>query len=121
MITTARDHTDYTSNVRALASVIANAAPEVQLDRAAESCTYSGYELRMYRWFMERIVVSVNGDTVYVKHPVGRNCSASRGDGWATSLIERALEMLDDSPYAIPLEAGLITHEYPGCTSYRAS
>jgi hypothetical protein len=112
---------DYTANLRALASVTANVAPEIQIDRAAESCTYSGYELRMYRYFMQRLNIVVRDGKLLVSHPVGKQLSASRGDGWATSLIERALELLEGSPYEIPLEAGLITHERPGCTSYQAA
>ena len=112
---------DYTANIQALASVVANVAPEIQITRAAESCTYSGYELRMYRWYMERIRIRPIGNTVYVHHPVGQRLSASRGYGWSTSLIERALELLEGTPYEIPLEAGLITDHRPGLTSYRAA
>jgi len=104
--------------LRALAAVTAHVAPEIQLDRAAESCTYSGYELRMYRWFMERVTVSLMGDTVAVFHPHGKYCSATRGDGWATSLIERALELLQGGPYEIHYEAGYITHVRAGLTTF---
>lgn len=112
---------DYSSNVRALAAVITHVAPEVQLTRAAESCTYSRYEYRRYAWFMGRVSVHVSDGKVTLRYPVGKYVTSNVGYGWATSLIERALELLEDSPHAIPLEAGLIDHEFPGCTSYTAS
>lgn len=111
----------YETNLRALTSVIANIAPEIQVGRAAESCTYSKLEYRRYEWFMGKVKVSLMGDEVAVFFPVGRYCTESRGYGWATSLIERSLELLEGSPYEIPLEAGLITDVRPGLVTYRAA
>ena len=111
----------YNVNVRAAASVIANVAPRIQLDRAAESCTYSKGEYRLYDWFLGKVRVSVMGDELCVFYPVSPAISNNQGDGWATSLIERALELLEGSPYEIPLEAGLITYVRPGLTTYRAA
>jgi hypothetical protein len=112
---------NYIANIRATASVTANVAPDVQIKRAAESCTYSVREYRLYSWFLGKVKVAVMGDELCVFYPTGQSVSPSRGDGWATSLIERALELLDGSPYEIPLEAGLITHVRPGLTTYRAA
>jgi hypothetical protein len=113
---------DYTAQVRALASVIANVAPGEKYRRMQESAVFTAYEIRMFAWWTARVRVSVAGDKVTLTYPptIGR-WSPQRLDAWATQLIEGAMGMLEGGPYEIDYRVGVIEFERPGVTSYQAS
>lgn len=109
---------DYSTNIRAIGLVIAHIAGAVNLERMRESCTHSAAEIRMYEWWIARVGVHTSGGKVTLTYPARVFRSTSRADAWATSLIERGLELVEGSPYTIDYRVGEISWDRPGVTSY---
>jgi hypothetical protein len=116
---TVEHHMNYTAKVAALASVIANVAPEHKLTRMRDNVLHTAYEIRMFEWWIGKLQIRPEGSKVTLTYPpkVGR-WSPQRLDAWATTLIEGAMEMLTGGPFEIDYRVGVIEFERPGCTSY---
>lgn len=113
---------DYTANVRALASVIANVATGDKLTRMRDSVVFTAYEIRIFKWWSGKLQVKTEGSKVTLTYPptIGR-WSPQRLDAWATQLIELGMSLIEDGPYEIDYRVGVIEFEKPGVTSYQAA